>query len=243
MLGDIISLINFIKDMEKEPIENDNIMIKNFVDPVFCLLKEVNDNYLKTFRSYQDRIESSNPLELDLIIREIEKDRLFSRHLIDELQTSLSIDNDIANDFIRKIYEYINSPNRILSEAMYPWSNIRRNSLIKLLQGINELTPNIIINSGLLNEIENQDTNIVQAKVNDPLEYLIYSLEITMRCSYPPETDMSVNDRNQATNISYKLNDIKKYLAIQCINFIVKKTQENYALVATSYWQLKIRVT
>lgn len=243
MIGDIIALIEFIKNQREKKTEIQRNLIEDFVNPVFSLFKKVHDDYLTTFRKYQDAIESSNTLQLSLIIEEIKKDSLFSKNLRYELLASLSAENQLLSEFISEIDKYLKFPGILIYKSIQPWSNLRRDSLIEILSWIDGLTPEIITGSGLYNEIQNftqnQRSRFGQSRID--ATSLVSSLELTIRNTNLEVSMMDINE-NDLRQAQEKINDIKRYLAIQCIDFIVKETQENYNFVVNSYWRLKLEV-
>jgi hypothetical protein len=180
-----------------------------------------------------------------LIIQEIEKDSLFSENLRRKLSASLSVKNDLLSEFVREINTYLKSPIIILYQTTQPWSNVRRNSLIQILSWIDKLTPEIVISSGLLNDIQNviqnKRVNLGHASTDVKSQYLIYSLELTLRNPDFQSSQNNISD-NDLAKVNLKLMEIQRYLAIQSINLLVKETQENYGSVSDSYWQLKLEV-
>jgi hypothetical protein len=240
MFGDIIGLITLIKELIGLKTENDRNFIENFVVPAFSLFNKVHDDYLQAFRKYQDKIDSSNPLELSLIIKEIERDSLFSQNLRDELSANLSTKNDSLSEFVSEIYKYLKYPETIFCQTMQPWSNVRRDSLIEVLHSIDRLTPEMIVVSGLLNDIENILQNPRINRIGNTPEYLISSLEIKIKSSHAEisRTNLSEEALLKAND---KIDEIKRYLAVECINFIVGETNDNYRFVANIYRQLKFK--
>jgi hypothetical protein len=245
MFGDIIGLIALIKELIGLKTENDRNFIDNFVVPAFSLFNKVHDDYLQTFRKYQERIESSNPLKLSLIIKEIERDSLFSQNLRDELSANLSTENDSLSNFVSEIYKYLKYPETMFCQTMQPWSNVRRDSLIEVLHSIDLLTSETIVVSGLLNDIENtilnQRIKLAQTRIDNTPEYLISSLELRLKTSYSEALIANISQQ-ELLRANDKINEIKRYLSVECINFIVKEMQENYRLVANIYRQLKFNI-
>lgn len=244
MFGDIIGLITLIKELIGLKTENDRNFIEGFVVPAFSLFNKVHDDYLQAFRKYQDKIESSNPLDLSLIIKEIERDSLFSQNLRDELSANLFTENDSLSNFVTEIYKYLKYPETIFCQTMQPWSNVRRDSLIEVLNSIDRLTPKMIVVSGLLNDIENilQNTRINsgQTRIDNTPEYLISSLEIKIKSSYAEISRTNIGEE-ALLKANDKIDEVKRYLGVECINFIVRETNDNYRLVANAYRQLKFK--
>jgi hypothetical protein len=242
MVGDIIALAEFIEKWVGKKTEVKRNLIEDFVDPVFSLFEKIHDDYLTTFRTYQDKIKSSNPLNLSAIIQEIERDSLFSENLRHKLSASLSVKNDLLSEFVQEIDTYLKSPQIILYQTTQPWSNVRRNSLIQILGWVDRLTPELIISSGLLNDIQNVIQNKIvrlgQSSSDPKSQYLIYNLELTIRNPDFQSSEINISE-SELAEIKPKLLEIQKYLAVQCINLLIKETQENYNSVVDSYWRLK----
>lgn len=232
MVGDIVALCEFILNRRNNKQEATKNLIEDFVDPVFSLFKVVHNDYLQTFRKYHDQIESNNPLDLNLIINEIEQDSLFSQNLIDELSASLSLENELSRELLEEIDNYLKSPKILFYSTIQPWSNVRRSSLLALLYWIDKATPEIIISTGLFDDVQNTGLT---------LRGFVSSIEGAIRFSESQNFQINCNqyDLNQSENT---INEIKRFLALQCINFIVKETQENNTQVVNKYWQLKIKI-
>ena len=233
MISDIVALCEFILNRRNNRREATKDILEDFVDPVFSLYKVVHDDYLQTFRKYQDQIESNNPLDLNLIITEIEQDSLFSQNLIDELSASLALEDELLGELLEDINNYLKSPQIFLYSTVRPWSNVKRKSLIELLRWIDQATPEILIKTGLFDDVQNTALTLRDS---------ISSIEAAMRFSGSENYVIGHNEDNlnQADNIIYET--VKRYLALQCINLIVKETHENHAKVVNSYWQLKIKL-
>lgn len=243
MIKDVIALIEFIEKMTRRKEKLQRQLIEDYVEPAFYLFERVHENYLTTFRNYQCKINSRNPIELSLIIREIENDRLFSQSLIDGLSSCLSVENESLYDFVDKISEYLKSPRTLFSQSIHPWSNVRRDSLIEVLGWIDQSTPEIIASTGLTNDIQkfirNQGS---RRELSGQREIdLVSSLELAMR-NFEIEASPNNTNENDLADTSKKIDQIKKYLATECIYFIVKNTQDNYRLVVKSYWRIKLGI-
>jgi hypothetical protein len=240
VIRDIIAFIDFIEERLRRRTENQRNIIKDFVNPVFQLFEKVHDDYLKTFYEYKEKIRSAKPLKLALIIEEIKKDKLFSESFRAELLSTLSAEDALINEFLLEINEYLESPKVFFSNSSQPWSNIRRDGLIKIFNWIDNLTPELVINSGLLGEIQNcvnnKKTTDISGKIFSSLELTIRSSEYEINQINNPDYQICVN------RVEIQLDEIKKFLAIQCIDFILNQTQENFNLVVQSYWRVKIGV-
>lgn len=237
MIGDMIALLKLLKEITNKK-EEDKL---EFTKEIFFLFKKVHEDYLMTFRKYQDEIESSNPLKLSSIIKEIEEDSLFSQNLRDELSDMLIRENnDSPSKFIVEILKYLKYPETIFRHTIQPWSNCRRNSLIETLYLIEKLTYEVIVVSGLLSDIQNSRLEIGRPRIDNTPEHLILNLDLIIR-NHSSESFLSDISKEKKYEIDKKLDEIKRYLAVECINFIIKETQQNYRLIANTHWQLKFK--
>jgi hypothetical protein len=241
VITDIIALIEFIEErLIRRRTQNQRNIIEDFVNPVFLLFEKVHNDYLETFHEYKTQIRSISPLRLTLTIEEIERDRLFSDNLRAELLSTLSAEHNLVNEFLLEINEYLESPRVFFSNSSQPWSNTRRNGLIEILNWIDNLTPELAIDSGLVGEFKNS----VSDKRNLDISGKIFSsLQLTIRSS---EYEINqINDPDYQTyvnEVGIQLDEIKRFLAIQCIDFILNQTKENFNLVVQSYWRIKMEV-
>jgi len=242
-IGDAIKIIDFINGQVKGKKKSQHNLFKEVVEPVFSNFEKVHDNYCETFCKYRALINSSH--SLSFLIQEIEQDVLSHQHLRNKLETSLITKQDSLSEFFSAIYHYLEFPYILLNKTTQPWSNIRRDSLIEILVGINGLTPEIIIGSGLLNEIrnfsQNQKTRSRQS-IRDSLSELVSRLVLAIRY---PNSEFSLTNISEveATQNRENLNSIKLYLAIQCIEFVFQETQEQHRLVTAHYYQFKYTLT
>jgi hypothetical protein len=242
MLKDIIALIQLIMNFEEKGSAKQRNLMVDFVDPVFSLFKKVNDDYVVTFRKYKDEVESSNPLQLSSIVRLIQEDSVFSQNTRDELSNSLPVQNTLLSEFISEISRYLDFPKIACSQAIQPWSNVRRSGLIDILKKIDQLTPEMIANTLLIDDINNviqsQKIRLRGAKNYETLEYLLTSLDrIIIDDKYKKMLSVSLGSNELEMTA-----EIKRYLSIACIDFIIQETQDNFSSVSNSYWQLKFKL-
>jgi hypothetical protein len=242
MIKDIISLIQLIMNLEEKDSTKQRSLMVDFVDPVFSLFKKVNDDYMVTFRKYKDEVELNNPLELSLIVKLIQEDSLFSQNTRDELSNSLAVQNTLLSEFIFEIAKYLDFPKIACSQAIQPWSNVRRSGLIDILEKVDQLTPEMIVNTLLIDDINNviqsQKIRLRSARNHETLEYLLTSLDrIIIDDRHKKLSPTSLGDNALEMTV-----EIKRYLAIACIEFIIQETQDNFSSVSNSYWQLKFKL-
>jgi hypothetical protein len=242
MIKDLLALIQLKMSFEEKDSKKQRNLIDDFVEPVFAVFKKVNDDYVVTFRKYKDQIESNNPLQLSLIVQLIQADSLFSQHVRDELSSSLSPQNALLSEFVGGISRYLEFPSIACSQSLQLWSNIRRSGLIDILNKIDQLTPEMIANTLLIDDInsviQSQKIRLRGASNHETLEYLLASLDriiIDDRYKKTSATNFSNNKLEMTV-------EIKRYLAIACIEFIIQETQNNFSSVSNSYWQLKFKL-
>jgi hypothetical protein len=242
MLKDLVSLIQLRMNLKDEELAKNRNLMVDFVEPVFSIFKKVNDDYIVTFRKYKDEIESNNPLELSLIVKLIQEDSFFSRNTRDELFNSLPVQNTLLYEFVHEIAKYLDFPSVACSQSIQPWSNVRRSGLIDILKKIDQLMPEMISNTLLIDDINNviqsQKIRLRGTRNHETLEYLLVSLD-----------SIIIHDRHKKTSATSLYEntlemtvEIKRYLAIACIEFIIQETQDNFSSVSNSYWQLKFKL-
>lgn len=222
MFRDIIALIQLIRDLLKNRREIEKNFIEDFADPVFSLYKVVHDDYLQTFRKYYDQIESNNLLNLTSTINEIKQDSLFSQDLIAELMAITSIEDELLGGLLESICSYLKSPNILLHSTIQPWSNVKRQSLIELLDWIDKATPEMLLNTGLFDDIQ---------KTSLTLRDSISSIEAARRFSH---LDLS-SDQDDLNQVVNAISTIKQFLALQCLGFVIEETQKNNINVVHKY--------
>lgn len=240
MLGDIKILIDLIEKIWKRQEKNKQKLLEESVEPIFSAFKTVHDGYLNSFDNYLNQIKASEPLDLLPIIHEIEQDKLFSQDSLIRLSAYVKQfqEQDSLSEFISLIEQYLQSPVILLNETLFPWSNVRRSSLIKILYGIDQLTLEMIVASGLLDEVKNQSTAFDQKRI-EANSQLLSSLEYTLK-NYNLENSLIENSGDGTiVDSQISLNNNKKYLAIKCIYFIIQDTQERYSTIYEQYLQLK----
>ena len=71
------------------------------------------------------------------------------------------MENESLSEFISAIGKYLKYPNVLTYQSIQPWSNVKRESLIEILCWIDELTPEIIISSGLFNDNKHEVKSIL----------------------------------------------------------------------------------
>lgn len=236
MIGDIIALWEFILNQLQDREEDKKKLIEDFIDSVSSDFEKVHDNYIKTFRIYQNKIESSISIDFSSVINEIEKDSLFSEHLRSKLTVNIDVNNNLLNEIVRAIKNYLQSPGILLCDRIEPSSNVKRNSLIEVLRWIDIATPENLTDNGLLrlyNDIQNPDVMP---------ENLIYRLDDAISNSHPEISPVNPN-ADELIQAQNRVDEIKKFLALQCITFIIKDTQKNYNLVREKCQQLSNAIT
>ncbi|MBD2564554.1 MULTISPECIES: hypothetical protein [Nostoc] len=233
MIAEIIALVDFIFNRSDKFKENKQNYLDNFIEPVFSQFKIVHNNYLETFNNYRFEIESSRILDIKTIINKIKKDSLFSQNLRDELLAP--IENKLDNDFIRAIYDYLQLPYFITQiSTSYPLPNFQRENLIEVLEIVDQEIPEIIIGDLKLTEVKKIfkiDPNYggFAGSIRTYIAYYRYGIEAErIQANY-----------NDLEKVAREQNEIKKILALECIDFLVKNIQGSYSYVVQNYWQEK----
>jgi hypothetical protein len=234
MLGDVISLIEFIRDFLERGIDRNQNLISNFVDPAFSNFTRVHNNYIQAFHQYEGEI-NRNPLNLRLVVEKIRNDRLFSEHLRSDLVASLSAENVLLYEFIGTISRYLESPGTMIFQRSIPWSNVRRDSLVHVLTWINNLASEDLMSSGLFDDIE---TLMRSREMILTSENLVSNLVFASTRGWGSDAYL-IDTSERTLEPENQLNFSKRYLATKYLFFVIKDTQENYHLVADSYHRLK----
>jgi hypothetical protein len=241
MVGDIIALVDLILNRRDKVKENKQNYLNNFIEPVFSQFKIVHNNYLETFNSYRSEIESSQKFNINIIVNKIKKDSLFSQNLRSELLAPLR--EELASEFISAIYNYLQLPYLIAHNSVISPANIARESLIRVLELIDQLTPEVIIRELEISDIEEL---FLPLEISNPgytkTKFIIDSISLNFVGGNVDLEAVISNKSNDLEKVTREQDEIKKILALGCIDVLVNQIQESYSHVVQIYWQQKSKI-